>query len=125
MTPWTVAHQAPQSIGFSRQEYWSGLPFPSPGDLPDPGIEPGSPALEADSLTSEPLTYMFEQHFSLYLTCLLQIQFLSELQLWYFFFQYRSMKGKFRFHPVFISNFLLNAIKLGIEFYDIYFPLVR
>ena len=71
------------------------------------------------------LTYMFEQHFSLYLTCLLQIQFLSELQLWYFFFQYRSMKGKFRFHPVFISNFLLNAIKLGIEFYDIYFPLVR
>ena len=44
-TPWTVAQQAPLSIGFSRQEYWSGLPFPSPGDLPDPGIEPGSPAL--------------------------------------------------------------------------------
>ena len=43
------------SLGFSRQEYWSGLPFPSPGDLPDPGIEPGSPALEADALTSEPL----------------------------------------------------------------------
>ena len=41
-------------MGFSRQEYWSGLPFPSPGDLPDPGIEPGSPALEADALTSEP-----------------------------------------------------------------------
>ena len=41
-------------MGFSRQEYWSGLPFPSPGDLPDPGIEPGSPALEADTLTSEP-----------------------------------------------------------------------
>ena len=54
MTPWTAAHQAPQSMGFSRQEYWSGLPFPSPGDLPDPGIEPGSPALEADALTSEP-----------------------------------------------------------------------
>ena len=53
-TPWTVAHQAPLSMGFSRQEYWSGLPFPSPGDLPDPGIEPGSPALEADALTSEP-----------------------------------------------------------------------
>ena len=51
----TAAHQAPLSMGFSRQEYWSGLPFPSPGDLPDPGIEPGSPALEADSLTSEPL----------------------------------------------------------------------
>ena len=52
-TPWTVAHQAPLSMGFSRQEYWSGLPFPSPGDLPDPGIEPWSPALQADSLPSE------------------------------------------------------------------------
>ena len=54
VTPWTVAHQASQSMGFSRQEYWSGLPFPSPGDLPDPGIEPGSPALQADTLPSEP-----------------------------------------------------------------------
>ena len=44
-TPWTVAYQASPSMGFSRQEYWSGLPFPSPGDLPDPGIEPRSPAL--------------------------------------------------------------------------------
>ena len=44
----------PLSMGFSRQEYWSGLPFPSPGDLPDPGIEPGAPALQADSLLSEP-----------------------------------------------------------------------
>ena len=53
-TPLTVAYQASPSMGFSRQEYWSGLPFPSPGDLPDPEIEPGSPALEADALTSEP-----------------------------------------------------------------------
>ena len=53
-TPRTVAYQASPSMGFSRQEYWSGLPFPSPGDLPNPGIEPGSPALEADALTSEP-----------------------------------------------------------------------
>ena len=53
-TPWTVAHQAPPSIEFSRQEYWSGLPFPSPGDLPNSGIEPGSPALQADALLSEP-----------------------------------------------------------------------
>ena len=53
-TPWTVAYQAPPSMGFSRQEYWSGLPFPSPGDLPDPGIEPGSPAFQAEALTSEP-----------------------------------------------------------------------
>ena len=51
-TPWTVARQAPLSVGFFRQEHWSGLPFPSPGDLPDPGIEPGSPALQADSLLS-------------------------------------------------------------------------
>ena len=47
--PWTVVYQASLSMGFSRQEYWSGLPFPSPGDLPDPGIEPGSPALQADA----------------------------------------------------------------------------
>ena len=53
-TPWTVAYQAPPSMGFSRQEYWSGVPFPSPGDLHDPGIEPGSPTLQADALTSEP-----------------------------------------------------------------------
>ena len=52
-TLWTVAHQASLSIGFSREEYWSGLPFPSPGDLPDPGIEPGSLALQADSLPTE------------------------------------------------------------------------
>ena len=48
-TPWPIAHQAPLLMEFSRQEYWSGLPFPSPGDLPDPGIEPRSPALQADS----------------------------------------------------------------------------
>ena len=54
VTPWTVAHQAPLSMEFPRQEYWSGLPFPSPGDHPDPGMKHGSPALEADSLPSEP-----------------------------------------------------------------------
>ena len=54
VTPWTVAYQAPLSVGFSRQEYWSELPFPSPGDLPNPGIEPGSPTLQADALPSEP-----------------------------------------------------------------------
>ena len=53
-TLWTVAHQAPLSMGFSRQEDWSGLAFPSRGHLPDPGIEPRSPALQADALTSEP-----------------------------------------------------------------------
>ena len=53
-TPWPVARQAPPSMGFSRQEYWSGLPFPPPGDLPDPGIEPKSSTLQAGSLPSEP-----------------------------------------------------------------------
>ena len=52
-TPWTVAHKAPQSMEFSRQEYWSGLPFPSPGDLPDPGINPGSPALSHQGSPSD------------------------------------------------------------------------
>ena len=52
--PCTVTYQASLSVGFYRQEYWSGLPFPSPEDLPDPGIEPGSPALQADALLSEP-----------------------------------------------------------------------
>ena len=53
-TPWTVACQAPLSMGFSRQEYWSGLPFPSPRNLTDPGIKPRSPAMQAEALTSEP-----------------------------------------------------------------------
>ena len=52
-TPWTIAHQAPLSMRFSRQEYWSGLPFPSPGVLPNPGLEPRSPALQVDSLPPE------------------------------------------------------------------------
>ena len=57
-TPWTVAHQAPLSMEFSRQEYWSGLPFPTPGDLPDPGIKPTSlesPVLAGGFFTTEPL----------------------------------------------------------------------
>ena len=53
-TPWTVAYQAPPFMEFSRQKYWSGLPYPSPGDLPDPRSEPRSPALQADALLSEP-----------------------------------------------------------------------
>ena len=53
VNPWTIACQAPLSMGFSRQEYWSGWPYPSPGDLSNPGIEPGSPALQADSLPAE------------------------------------------------------------------------
>ena len=55
LPPWAVAHQTPQSMGFSRQEYWRGLPFPSPVDLPDPGIKPRYSALQADSLPAQPL----------------------------------------------------------------------
>ena len=62
-TLWTVAHQAPPPMGFSKEEYWSGLPFPSPWDLPNPGIKPRSPTLQADTLTSEPpgkpINYMY------------------------------------------------------------------
>ena len=53
VTPWAITHQAPLSMRFSRQEYWSGLSFPPPGDLPDPGVEPRSPAVHADSLPTE------------------------------------------------------------------------
>ena len=53
-SPWTVAHQAPLSMGFPRQEYWGGFPFPSPGDLPNPGIEPMSPALAGKFFITEP-----------------------------------------------------------------------
>ena len=56
-TPWLVAYQASPSMGFSKQGHCSGLPFPSPGDLPDPGIKPGSPTLQADALPSEPPYY--------------------------------------------------------------------
>ena len=59
VTSWTIARQSPPSMEFSRQEYWSGLPFPSPRDLPDPGIEPRSPALQAYSLPSESLVKPF------------------------------------------------------------------
>ena len=55
VTPWTVAHHAPLSVGFLRQEYWSGLPFPSPGNLPDPGIKPAPATLQADSVPTESL----------------------------------------------------------------------
>ena len=54
VNPWTVAHQAPLSMGFPKQKYWSGLPFPPPGDLPDPGIEAAPPALAGRFLTAEP-----------------------------------------------------------------------
>src|SRR5574339_62144 len=67
-TPWTVAYHSPLSMGFSRQEYWSGLPFPSPGDLPNPGIEPRSPTLRVDALPSEPPGKLYSHNKHLKLT---------------------------------------------------------
>ena len=74
VTPWTVAYQASPSMGFFRQEYWNGLPFPSLGDLPDPGIEPGSPVFQADALTSEPPGKPYD-----WLVCWSSVQFSSVL----------------------------------------------
>ena len=99
LVDWTVAHQAPMSMGFSKQEYWSGLPFPPPGDLPDPGIKPAVPALQADSLLLEspgksPESHDSAKHFAFIyllissseqphgintLTCILQMQKLRSL----------------------------------------------
>ena len=62
-TSWTAAHQAPPSMGFSRQEYWSGVPLPSPGDLPDSEIEPMSPALAGELITTEPSGKPYKCHF--------------------------------------------------------------
>ena len=84
VTPWTVAHQAPLSMEFSRQEYWSGLPFLSPGDLPNPGIRPWSPVLQGDSLPSEPPgkpSWVLLMHFSL-----ISAQLLMDLIQGFFFF---------------------------------------
>ena len=71
VSSWTIANQAPLSLGFSRQECWSGLPLPTPGDLPNPGIEPRSPALQADSLLSESLRQQMSIWLSFRWTCLL------------------------------------------------------
>ena len=84
-TPWTVTYQAPWSMGFSRQEYWSELPFPFPGDLPNPGIEPGSPALQIDALPSEPLgkpnSNKFERcHWFKYVALIISLVFSNNLK---------------------------------------------
>ena len=86
MTLWTVARQVPLSVGFSRQEYWSGLPFPSPGDLPNPGIEAGSPALQADSLLPEPRgkTIFYIHRVEFFVTSCIRLKFVPhENQTWY------------------------------------------
>ena len=72
VTPWIVACQAPLSMGFSRQEYWSGQPFPAPGNLPDSGIKPGSPALQKDSLLPEPPEKILPECYITFLHTLLE-----------------------------------------------------
>ena len=87
VTPWTVAYQAPPSMERSRQEYWSGLPFPSPGDLPDPGIKPRSPTLQADALPSEPAgkPWCFKPGFK---SCVLSLAFINTREFsWEMMFQ--------------------------------------
>ena len=75
VTPWTVAHKAPLSVGFSRQEYWRGLPFPMPGDLPNPGIIPKSSALQANSLLFEPLVKPYNENTIIYLRVVVRITY--------------------------------------------------
>ena len=99
-TPWGVARQAPLSMGFSRQEYWSGLPCPPPGELPDPGIKPRSPALQADSLPSEPPGKLeehnnYQQVSALPWFLLRQQQFYPPLLLHHWFTWQHSEKGKY------------------------------
>ena len=112
VTPWTVAHQAPPSLGFSRQEYWSGLPFPSPGDLSDPGIKPRSPALQADALTSEPPGKPYKLLYLLYMKKLslnINLVFRSNLSdLFILFFVY----SYFFFTLLFISVFQVNICNI-------------
>ena len=77
--PWTVAYQAPPSVGFPRQECRSGLPFPSPGDLPDPGIAPGSPTLQADALPSEPAGKpQYRRMYIMCALCTVHMQFIDK-----------------------------------------------
>ena len=83
MTAWTVTHQVSLALGFSRQEYWIGFPFPSLGNLPDPGIELGSPALQADSLPSEPSLLYFSLIFFLFYFLLYNLLWANALiRLW-------------------------------------------
>ena len=104
VTPWTVARQATLSMGFSREKYWSGLPFPSPGYLPNLGIKPGSPTFQADSLLSEPpsssgiqnLTALNDLHY--YLSSLIHSHFSSGLFSLLQFTLHFSMKSFKIFH---------------------------
>ena len=92
VTPWTIVHQPPQSMGLSRQEYWSGLPFPAPGDLPDLGIEPVSPALADGFFTTESVISL------LFVGCWLEswlchVSAPPSISLWFFLYVFTSGKS--------------------------------
>ena len=115
VTWWTVAHQAALTMEFSRQEYWSGLPCPSPGHLPDPGIEPGSPALQAGSLQSEPPGLLCPSLFQRYLRIFCKVlccwedpsySFLSHL---YHYFNYIPLRDGLMWFSLFITIGLINT----------------
>ena len=112
-TPWTVARQAPLSVKFSRQEYWSGLPFPSTRDLPNPGIEPRSPALQADSLPSELPGKPRDQTRIFYVSCISRRVFFITSATW----ETHSnpaycLPNSFPFHPSSLSYLFWFPIKM-------------
>ena len=114
-TPWTVAYHAPPSVGFSRQEYWSGLPFPSLGDLPNPGIKPGSPTLQADALPSElPGKLYGVRKCSNFILLHVAVQFS----------QHHLLKRLSLPHCIYLSPFLKNNVPIGTWVYFLAFYLV-
>ena len=102
-TPWTVACQDPPSMGFSRQGYWSGLPFPSPGDLPNPGIEPRSCALHAGSFSSEPPGKLRKSLFYCFWMIFYRI-YSSRLSVFFFLFPLSPLKMLYHFLPFILSS---------------------
>ena len=114
-TPWTIAHQASLSVGISLQEYWSGLPFPSLGDLPNPGIKPGSPTLQADALPSElPGKLYGVRKCSNFILLHVAVQFS----------QHHLLKRLSLPHCIYLSPFLKNNVPIGTWVYFLAFYLV-
>ena len=112
MTPWTVAHQTPLSMEFSRQEYWIGLPFPSPGDLPESGIEPESPALQVDALPSKPPG----KHIVNYNFCHTEIQLLHFATFFFFLVIY-----KFSFEKKYSGSYIAENMgkKIHMQWHEV------
>ena len=112
MTSWTVGHQAPLPIEFSRQEYWSGLPFASTGDLPNPGIEPGSPTLQVDSFPSEPPGKLILHYYITYTHNSTFHSELSELSQFKERFQKERNASSFKKKSAYLKVFLQSILSL-------------